>query len=161
MNASMRKLVASLTARGALLFFLSVSANVRANDADSPVNIFPSQTAATMILEAMPPELRSTLPDASSEPSPEVSSANVREPESGPPFEVSGEWVEPDRHIVVLHGMGRVFLLCRRCGSLPDVVRPGQPIAGGFRLKSLQGNDVVLIGPDRREHHLTVAGHSS
>ncbi|VVE20717.1 hypothetical protein PCO31010_03146 [Pandoraea commovens] len=159
MKPSMLKFVASLTARGVLLLFLSASACVSANDADSPINIFPSQTAAKMILESMPPELRSTLSDASSEPSPEMSPTQVPEPESGPPFEVSGEWVEPDRHIIVLHGMGRVFLLCRRCGSLPDVIRPGQPIAGGFRLKSLRGSDLVLIGPDRREHHLAVAGH--
>ena len=87
----MLKRLSSASLRGALLFFLSASVCVGANDADPPVNIFPSQTAATMILETMPPELRETVSKPSPQASHEANVVKAPEPEPGPPFEVSGE----------------------------------------------------------------------
>ena len=88
----MLKRLSSASLRGALLFFLSASVCVGANDADPPVNIFPSQTAATMILETMPPELRETVSKPSPQASHEANVVKAPEPEPGPPFEWGGSF---------------------------------------------------------------------
>lgn len=120
--------------------------------AQSPASLVAEPTAASIEPPSMPTEL------------PEPPSATLPSdiPQSKPalPFDVSGEWNEPDRHVIVLEGMGRMFLLCRRCGDVRGAVRPGQELAGGYRVKSFDDAAVVLTGPDGRQHRLPMGGRS-
>ncbi|MBR8383913.1 hypothetical protein KDX26_16100 [Burkholderia cenocepacia] len=124
------------------------------------VDLFRAQSPASLVAEPVTASVES--PSMPMEP-PESPSATLRSdiPQSKPvlPFDVSGEWSEPDQHVIVLEGMGRMFLLCRRCGDVRGAVRPGQVLAGGYRVKSFDDVAVVLTGPDGRQHRLPIGGH--
>ncbi|PRG18079.1 hypothetical protein [Burkholderia multivorans] len=151
------------TIRTATCIAVAVLSTMRlAAAAERPrVDLFRAQSPASLVAEPAPvlvePPLMAMAP-------PEPPSATLPSdiPQSKPalPFDVSGEWREPDRHVIVLEGMGRVFLLCRHCGDVRGAVRPGQALAGGYRVKSFDNATVVLTGPDGRDHRLPMGGHS-
>ncbi|AXK61786.1 hypothetical protein [Burkholderia sp. IDO3] len=124
------------------------------------VDLFQAQSPASLVAEHKPSSTEPpSLPLEPPEPASATLPADIPQTKPAMPFDVSGEWREPDRHVIVLEGMGRMFLLCGRCGGLRDAVRPGQALAGGYRVKSIDDADVVLAGPDGRPHRLPIDRH--
>ncbi|WP_371140962.1 hypothetical protein [Burkholderia cepacia] len=144
----------------ALLSTMRLAAAADAAAERARVDLFRAQSPASLVAEpAAAPLKPPSMPMAPPEPPSATLPSDIPQSKPALPFDVSGEWNEPDRHVIVLEGMGRMFLLCRRCGDVRGAVRPGQELAGGYRVKSFDDAAVVLTGPDGRQHRLPMGGH--
>jgi hypothetical protein len=121
------------------------------------VDLFPSQTyeslsltpPATAAAEVPPPPL--DVPEHPPEPAP---------PPLAPlPFDAVATWKDGPRETYVLDGLGQMFFLCASC-HVPGAVHPGEAIANGYRLKSLNeaGNVATIAAPDGHEQSMPLVG---
>ncbi|MDR3386741.1 MAG: hypothetical protein P4L92_06775 [Rudaea sp.] len=123
------------------------------------VDVFPAQSWASLGAEPAP----AAAPAPVEAPEPEAPALDAPiEPERTvqAPFEVTGEWRENSRRVVVLEGMQQVFLLCEASCDVRDAVLPGREIANGYRLKSLGPKGAVIVAEDKTEFELLAPGQN-
>ncbi|MFC5475720.1 hypothetical protein [Paraherbaspirillum soli] len=116
-----------------------------------PVDLFPAQSWDSLTQSDMPDTAAADEMEL-----PELTDALIAT-DMPLPFSAVAEWKEGKQRIVVLDGMGKTFVLCRSC-KVPGAVHPGEVIEQQYKLKALNDDDAIFIGPAGKELTLTLTG---
>lgn len=119
-----------------------LSADSSTRVARERVDLFPAQDLASL---AVQPEILSqpSEPSLVNEEHLLIDTPVLR----GAPFSVTGIWREGGRRVVVIEGLGDLFLLCERCAAR-GAIHPGASLAAGYRFERMDRDQVVLSLPN-------------
>ncbi len=128
-----------------------------ASHARDIIDVFPVQSWAS--ISQLPPALK---PDPIESVDDAVATPRaIPSPESAPhPFELLGEWRDNHASVFVVGGRGSddTFIVCGKGCKINGAIRPGQEIAGGYRVKNLSPAGVQIIAQDGVAYELPVSG---
>ncbi|WP_207001681.1 hypothetical protein [Trinickia mobilis] len=138
-------------AAGAIALFAAMlgAAALSSADEGESIDLFPTQSFASLSAAAQKNEaadIKLITPDEEEEGKEGVKAETIRPM----PFSVTAEWKEGRQRVVVLEGMGQIFLICQAC-SVKDAIRPGKEISGGYQLARLEAAAAVLLTPEKSE----------